>query len=123
MGPKHKIILFFLLLVLTAFPGLSQEQPPFLNYLNDGWVNEQLQTLSLEEKIAQLMMITAYPTQNEQSRENIIKQIKTHQPGGILVMQGSPVKTAFWINAFQENSKVPLLIAIDGEWGLAMRPD
>lgn len=38
-------------------------------------------------------------------------------------MQGSPVKTADRINRFQEASKVPLLIAIDGEWGIAMRMD
>ena len=32
-------------------------------------------------------------------------------------------KTARWINEFQSVSSLPLLVAIDGEWGPAMRID
>ena len=38
-------------------------------------------------------------------------------------MQGTPVKTASWIKQFQAASETPLLVAIDGEWGPAMRID
>ncbi len=38
-------------------------------------------------------------------------------------MQGSPVYTASLINDLQLQSKIPMLAAIDGEWGLAMRID
>jgi beta-N-acetylhexosaminidase len=119
---KNTILTIF----LTLFIFLNEifaSDPPFLMYLNDPWVNAQLERMSLEEKIAQLMMLTAYPKQNEASKLKMLDQIKTHKPGGILVMQGSPVKTATWINEFQQYSKIPLLIAIDGEWGLAMRID
>ncbi|HKI90473.1 MAG TPA: glycoside hydrolase family 3 N-terminal domain-containing protein, partial [Draconibacterium sp.] len=84
---------------------------------------EHLENMSLEEKIAQLMMITVYPEQNNASKLNELGLIGKYKPGGILVMQGSPVKTASWINEFQLQSKIPLLVAIDGEWGPAMRID
>ena len=102
---------------------IRASEPPFLKFLNDPWVSTQLEEMSLEEKIAQLMMLTAYPKEDEASKLKMLEQIKNFKPGGILVMQGTPVKTATWINDFQENSKIPLLIAIDGEWGPAMRID
>ncbi len=38
-------------------------------------------------------------------------------------MQGGPVRQANLINHYQQISKVPLMVSIDGEWGLAMRLD
>lgn len=116
------ILILFFILTLNISPTNATE-PPFVKFKNDGWVTEQLGKMTLEEKIAQLMMITAYPEQNETSKEKISNLIKTYKPGGVLVMQGTPVKTASWINQFQEVSETPLLVAIDGEWGLNMRID
>ncbi len=98
-------------------------EPPFLILQDDQWVNEQMELMTIDEKIAQLMMVAVYPNQNDAAAKAMIEVIKTYKPGGLLVMQGSPVKTADWINNFQAASKVPLLIAIDGEWGIAMRTD
>ncbi len=97
--------------------------PSFLILTKDQWVTEQLEKMTLDEKIAQLMMVTVYPRQSENSKNSMIEVIKTFKPGGILVMQGSPVKTTRWINEFQDNSAVPLFVAIDGEWGISMRID
>ncbi len=113
------LILYLLTSVTTAYAG----EPPFLKYKDDAWVNQQLQAFTLEEKIAQLMMITVYPTQNDASKSKVLETIKTDKPGGILVMQGDPHKTATWINEFQAASGFPLLVAVDGEWGPAMRID
>ena len=112
--------IFFLTVISNSvFAG----DPPFVAYKNDYWVTEQLEKMTLDEKIAQLMIITAFPNQNEAGKSKVIDQIKAFHPGGILIMQGSPVKTAELINQFQEASKTPLLIAIDGEWGPGMRID
>lgn len=116
--------LYFLLFVLPFLPFVSQaEEPPFIPFKNDVWVEEKLQSLSLDDKIAQLMIVTVYPKQNEASKDFMLDIVKNVKPGGILVMQGTPVKTVRWINEFQSVSKVPLLVAIDGEWGPAMRID
>ncbi len=123
MKPTPKIF-FILLFILAGFClKLSAQEPPFLQYKNDEWVNQQLEKLSLEEKIAQLMMITVYPKQNDASKAIYLKRIKNYKPGGVLVMQGEPRKTASWINEFQAAAETPLLVALDGEWGPAMRID
>lgn len=121
----NRLQTILLLLIFSFYGNLNafSSDPPFLEFLNDEWVNEKMLELSTEEKIAQLMMITAYPTQNENSKNDIINQLKKYKPGGILTMQGDPVKTANWINDLQDNSILPLLIAVDGEWGLSMRID
>ena len=124
-----KILPVSILAIIILFTGFAsgkepaESDPPFLILTQDNWVKEKLESMTLDEKIAQLMMITVYPRQTESDKERTIRLIQNHKPGGILVMQGSPVKTATWINQFQANSAVPLLVAIDGEWGLSMRID
>ena len=119
---KNKFLAIILSFII-CLNVLHASEPPFLKFLNDPWVNAQLEKMSVDEKIAQLMMLTAYPKQNDASKRQLIEQIRNFKPGGILVMQGTIVGTTEWINEFQENSQTPLLIAIDGEWGPAMRID
>jgi beta-glucosidase-like glycosyl hydrolase/CubicO group peptidase (beta-lactamase class C family) len=117
---------FFIVVLLFAVSGISlatATEPPYLRFKTDKWVTAQLEAMSLEEKIAQLMTIAVYPNQGVESKNKVLGQLKLYKPGGILVMQGNPTETATWINEFQQISKIPLLIAIDGEWGLSMRTD
>lgn len=123
MKPTPKKYFLLVLLCNLLASAIYATDPPFFVFKNDPWVNEQMSKLSIDEKIAQLMMITAYPKQNEASKAAVINQIRSHKPGGVLVMQGTPVGTASWINQFQTASETPLLIAVDGEWGPAMRID
>jgi beta-N-acetylhexosaminidase len=116
-------VLFTLLTSFILKEDPADDDPPFLILSEDHWVKEKMDSMTLDEKIAQLMMITVYPRQTDADKERTIRLIRNYKPGGILVMQGSPVKTATWINQFQENSTIPLLVAIDGEWGLSMRID
>ncbi|SHF68348.1 beta-glucosidase [Mariniphaga anaerophila] len=119
------VLLFFFVSVYCLFAEVppAQPGPQFLMLTNDQWVNEKIGQMTLEEKIAQLMMVTVYPRQSESAKNSMISVIEKFRPGGILVMQGTPVKTARWINEFQEKSTVPLFVAIDGEWGISMRMD
>jgi len=122
MIPKLEIFVLTLFLSIIFIPSLAKD-PPFVAYKYDTWVTETIDRMTIEEKIAQLMMITAYPNQNSASKSKLIDQIKKYRPGGILIMQGTPTKTVNWINEFQDASRIPLLIAIDGEWGPGMRID
>jgi len=123
MNPTPKIIFLFALFIAVIAPNCFAQAPPFTALKDDEWVQQQLEKMSIDERIAQLMMITVYPEQNEASKAIYKKRIETWKPGGILVMQGAPSKTASWINQFQDVSETPLLVAIDGEWGPAMRID
>ncbi|MCF6358060.1 MAG: serine hydrolase [Draconibacterium sp.] len=112
----------FLLLMFTVL-NVSATEPPYKKYLNSEWVNTQLQGLTLEEKIAQLMVISVYPKRDDTEKTRVINLIKTYKLGGIIVMQGTPVKTTSWINEFQAASDLPLLVSTDAEWGPKMRID
>ncbi|MEN8229216.1 MAG: glycoside hydrolase family 3 N-terminal domain-containing protein [Bacteroidota bacterium] len=103
---------------VPAFP----ELPPFLQADAD-WVDSIMNELSLDERIAQMIMVYAYSNQGAEHEKSVIRQISRYEVGGILFFQGSPVEQARLTNRFQESSKVPLLIAIDGENGLGMRLD
>ncbi|HEY6162223.1 MAG TPA: glycoside hydrolase family 3 N-terminal domain-containing protein, partial [Bacteroidia bacterium] len=59
----------------------------------------------------------------KQQPKEVIELIKKNKIGGLIFFQGGPVREAKLTNLYQSISKVPLLISIDGEWGLAMRLD
>jgi len=112
------LIVFFLI-----FSKLYAGDPPFLLLMKDQWVNKNMDQMTMDEKIAQLMIVAFYPREGENAKNKMVSLIKKYRPGGILVMHGSPVKTAEYLNELQEVTTIPLLVAIDGEWGLSMRID
>ncbi|MDW8015975.1 MAG: glycoside hydrolase family 3 N-terminal domain-containing protein [Bacteroidia bacterium] len=101
---------------------LESKLPPFL-LADNQWVNEQLAHLTLEEKIGQLLMVPAYSDPRRSNRREIERWISRYKVGGVIFMQGSPTSQVLLTNAFQQQSSIPLLIAMDAEWGPAMRLD
>ena len=115
-------ILIYLLIFVTGFTS-AKENPRFLKYSNDQWVDSLMKNMTVDQKIGQLFMIQSYSNHKYQSPEELIKQINQFQVGGVIFMQGNPVTQSEICNSFQQASKVPLLIAIDGETGLGFRLD
>lgn len=127
-GPEKKyafilISLFIHCLNFGAVASPVPSDPLFLKFVDDPWVDARMEEMTLDEKIAQLMMVAVYPREGEAEKDRLIREVQAWKPGGILIMQGSPDQTVGVINALQEKSSVPLLTAIDGEWGLSMRLD
>ena len=89
----------------------------------DLWVSSVLDTLSLERKIAQLIMIEGYSNRDDAYRQDLRARIQKYQPGGLMFLQGGPVRQAAMTNELQAIADLPMLIAQDAEWGLAMRLD
>ncbi len=89
----------------------------------DQWVDSIMTTLSLEEKIGQLFMVAAYSNKDQKHIDEILYLIKKYKIGGLIFFQGGPQRQATLTNLYQTESEIPLLIAIDGEWGLGMRLD
>ncbi|MDP2067779.1 MAG: glycoside hydrolase family 3 N-terminal domain-containing protein [Lutibacter sp.] len=85
------------------------------------WVDSILNKMTIDEKIGQLFMVQAYSNLDEKHRNSIDSLIKNYHIGGLIFMQGTPEKQAILTNNYQSNSKIPLLIGFDGEWGLDMR--
>lgn len=126
---KYSARQFLLTWLILLFSGVRAENPSdtrdpgFLLLLNDHWVEQVMDSLTPEQKIAQLMMPAFFPEQGEAAVTKMTGVIEKFQPGGVIVMKGDPSATADYINRLQEKSTVPLLTAVDGEWGLAMRTD
>jgi beta-N-acetylhexosaminidase len=118
-------IYLLLLFLFTSQIILSKEsaKPPFMQYEHDHWVDSVFHSMSIDDKIGQLIMVVAYSNKGESQVKQIIKYIKDFKIGGVITMQGGPVRQANLVNQIQENASIPLLIATDAEWGLGMRLD
>ncbi|MDP5171079.1 MAG: glycosyl hydrolase, partial [Bacteroidia bacterium] len=106
--------IFFLF--LSGILPLSAQSPKAT-----AWADSLLKTMSTDQKIGQLFMLTAYSNQDESDYRFLQNLIERYQPGGLIFMQGSPEKQIELINRYQALSPTPLLIAQDAEWGLTMR--
>ncbi|MCL2327799.1 MAG: serine hydrolase [Bacteroidetes bacterium] len=101
---------------------IPKPKEPFANVPTQ-WVDSTLKAMTLDEKIGQLFMIAVYANPKQSNFSQAEKLIKESHIGGIIFMQGNPTMQVRYTNHFQSISKIPLLISIDGEWGLAMRLD
>ncbi len=87
------------------------------------WVNKKFKKLNKNEKIAQLMIIRAHSNLGEDHVAKVTETIRKYNVGGLCFFQGGPVRQAVLTNKYQSLAKTPLMISIDGEWGLGMRLD
>lgn len=92
-------------------------------YPTDNWDKNVFKDLTLDEKIGQLFMVAAYSNRGKEHVDQITSLIKNYNIGGLLFFQGGPYRQAQLTNYYQRISKIPLFIAIDGEWGVSMRLD
>jgi len=119
---KVYIVIFCTLLGLIS-AAQPEVRPPFLAYQTDQWVDSVFKSLTLDQKIGQLIMVPAYSRRGVKHRTRLIKMVRDNQIGGIISMQGGAVRHANMVNQLQAVSKIPLLVAIDAEYGLSMRLD
>ena len=110
-----KYFILLILLVITSTSVLAQSKTE--------WVNQQYNSMTLEEKIGQLFMVAAYSNKNESHVRDLEKLVEQHKIGGVIFFQGGPHRQAVITNRLQAKSKTPLFVGIDAEWGLSMRLD
>ncbi len=79
--------------------------------------------MSLEEKIAQSIFVATWSNRDIDHYTYIDSLIKNYGVGGLVFFQGTPAKQVELISHYQRVSKIPLTMALDGEWGPAMRLD
>jgi len=122
-----RITSLLIVLITTFHVGFGQQTSnPLLTkdfQAQEKWVDSTYQSMTLKEKVGQLYMIQVFSSQDEKTKQSIIKQIKEHNIGGLIYSKGGPVRQAKLNNELQASSKIPLLIGMDAEWGLNMRLD
>jgi len=87
------------------------------------WVDSVFNKLSTDERIAQLMIVRGKANGDTAMIRYVADLVKYYNIGGICFFKGGPVKQAQVTNQYQRLARTPLLITIDGEWGLGMRLD
>lgn len=112
-----RIALTILLTILLSFPAILSAQ----NY--DAKVDSVLKNMTLREKIGQLMMIEVYSDRDSKYNIAFADTIRMFKPGSIVFFQGSPNAETKLLNDLQKASEIPMLVAMDAEWGVAMRLD
>lgn len=55
------------------------------------------------------------------NKKKTIDLIKKQKVGGIILMKGEYSLSADWVREFQKTASTPLMVSIDGEWGIHMR--
>ncbi len=118
------MVLIILASYITAFDSQSTEPMNTENNTQINqmeWVEKTIGSMSPEERIGQLFMVAAYSNKDYSHQQTISSLIKNNHIGGLIFFQGTAPKQAELTNYYQGISKTPLLIAIDGEWGLSMR--
>lgn len=118
---------YLFMLATLALPAMSKAVAPSLGQLTttpdcQQWVDSVYNSLTSRQRIAQLFCPVVDPTKGEAATVLIKRYTATDMGiGGLLLRGGSLQEYVTMINLVQSNSRVPVLVTLDGEWGLAMR--
>lgn len=103
----------------TAASPMSPNAP-----LNDGsrrWVEQTLATLTLRDRVAQMVMVWVlgdYTSTTDSSFAQARSLVADDHVGGVVMSLGSPIEVAAKVNDLQRAARVPLIVASDLEPGL-----
>ena len=105
-------------------PGLEVRREAW--YDGRDWAARTLETLTLEEKVGQMMMpflFGDFAPRGSSAATRARAMVEDHKVGGIIVSVGSPTEVAAKLNWLQSLSSLPLLVGADLEAGAGFRFD
>ena len=83
-------------------------------------IDSLMATMTLRQKVAQLFVPAVGATANKSQDAEYLEWVK-EGIGGMIIMDGNLIPCMERINMLQGSSRIPMLISIDGEWGMSMR--
>jgi len=89
-----------------------------------GWAEKTLKTLTLEEKVAQMIGVRAfgiYTNPASPEYKTLIEAVETLKVGHITIFESDVYAAPRILNDLQSRAKIPLLVSADLERGLAFR--
>ncbi|MEJ2634074.1 MAG: glycoside hydrolase family 3 N-terminal domain-containing protein [Calditrichia bacterium] len=114
---KYAFLIFFMLMLLISCAGVRQKEP-------GNRVDQQLRSMSLEQKIGQMMVYgytPHFPNDEDGQFRHLERLVKNYHLGGLILWRGDPYTAARTIEKIQSVSEIPLMIMADMEWGVTMR--
>ena len=120
-----------LLLAITAALTLmgsargTNDQPYLFNDVDqvamERWVDSVFNSMSPDARIGQLIIAAVTPSTNDATRALVQRLVTQNMVGGLIYEKSTIAEQASVTNLAQSLATVPLMITIDGEWGLGMR--
>lgn len=87
------------------------------------WADSALATLTLEERIGQLIMPSIPARADAAQMARLRSYALDHHVGGIVLLRGDVASAAILADSIRHLLPTGAFVAIDAEWGLAMRLD
>ena len=103
----------------------TNDLPSLFNDVNqvemNQWVDSVFNTMSPEARIGQLIIASVTPSSQDATKQLVERLVKQNMVGGLIYEGSTVADQAYVTNLAQSLATIPLMITIDGEWGLGMR--
>ncbi len=113
------------LMTFTAMARGNAKSPNMFNQVNqvamNQWVDSVFNSLSPDARIGQLIVAAVTPRSNDVTKDTVKRLVSQNMVGGLIYENSTIAEQAEVTNLAQSLAAVPLMITIDGEWGLGMR--
>lgn len=105
-----------LVFAIAFFAPISSHAQYKSNLKKGEWVDSVFNSLSNDQRIAQLMVIRAHSNLGQDHVAKVVSDIEKYNVGALCFFQGGPIRQANLTNYYQGIAKTPLMVTIDGEW-------
>lgn len=110
-----------LILIAIGWVHTVKGQVNLEKLMNHRWVDSVYQSLTIEQRIGQLLWIDVTAKKNLPKQFKDAELIKKFHPGGIIFFEGDAEMQANLTNFYQSITTTPLLVVMDAEWGVSQR--
>lgn len=123
------LCVLFALLFLSSPSLIAQSKQGYVpNFQKDSetmasaaaYADRVMSDMSDEQKLAQLIMPMVWPKEDTNAHAAWDRMVQKGF-GGVLWQKGAPDAQLRLTNRMRRQAKIPMLVAMDGEWGLSMR--
>jgi beta-glucosidase-like glycosyl hydrolase/CubicO group peptidase (beta-lactamase class C family) len=117
-----KLLLTVTLLISSAATGRAAENNvPWKAYTGDRRIDSMLNTMTVREMIAQLIWVPAWADEKGGNFRQVEQLVEKYGIGGVIFFEGSRDLQVDYTKRLAGVSRIPLIIALDAEWGTGMR--
>lgn len=110
-----------LFMISAAIASGAGNDVPWKAFSGDRRVDSILNTMTVREMIAQLIWVPAWADEKGGNYRQVEELVEKYGIGGVIFFEGSRDLQIDYTQRLKQVSKIPLIIALDAEWGTGMR--
>ncbi|MEF9932374.1 MAG: glycoside hydrolase family 3 N-terminal domain-containing protein, partial [Bacteroidales bacterium] len=117
--PRALMCLIYVCCVAVPISALAQDEHQNKRIAKQ--VDSVFSTMSLREKVAQLFIVDFVSNNGIKVKSMQNRLVRNEKVGGLITMNDKMVPALQRLNELNRFATIPLLVSIDGEWGVSMR--